>query len=53
MILARSALPSLLSRYGRGTTVRTVTTLQETLMAQVPEKQADMARLKKEHGAHV
>lgn len=32
---------------------RTVTTLQETLMAQVPEKQAEMARLKKEHGSHV
>jgi len=30
-----------------------VTTLQETLAAQVPEKQADMARLKKEHGKHV
>ena len=32
---------------------RTVTTLQETLMAQVPEKQAAMAKLKKEHGSHV
>jgi hypothetical protein len=32
---------------------RTVTTLQETLMAQVPEKQAEMAKLKKEHGSHV
>ena len=64
MMLARSAilLPSrqlrpvlsLSSRFGGGGgCMRTVTTFQETLMAQVPEKQADMARLKKEHGAHV
>jgi hypothetical protein len=32
---------------------RSVTTLKETLLAQVPEKQAEMARLKKEHGSHV
>ena len=32
---------------------RSVTTLQETLAAQVPEKQAKMAKLKKEHGNHV
>lgn len=32
---------------------RSVTTLQETLASQVPEKQAEMARLKKEHGSHV
>ena len=30
-----------------------MTTLQETLAAQVPEKQAKMAQLKKEHGSHV
>lgn len=30
---------------------RSVTTLQETLAAQVPEKQAELARLKKEHGS--
>lgn len=33
--------------------MRSVTTLQETLAQQVPSKQADMARLKKEHGSHV
>jgi citrate synthase len=32
---------------------RTVTTLQDTLMAQVPEKQKNLAALKKEHGSHV
>lgn len=32
---------------------RTVTTLQETLAAQVPEKQKKLAQLKKEHGNHV
>jgi len=32
---------------------RTVTTLQETLMAQVPEKRKSLAALKKEHGSHV
>ena len=64
MIFTRSVLPSILShgvsnRCGRVTaaaalaTRRTVTTLQETLMAQVPEKQAEMAKLKKEHGSHV
>lgn len=35
------------------TTIRTVTTLQETLYAQVPEKQKKMTQLKKEHGQHV
>jgi citrate synthase len=32
---------------------RSVTTLQETLAAQVPDKQKKMAELKKEHGSHV
>mmetsp|Transcript_13381 Transcript_13381/g.20866 ORF Transcript_13381/g.20866 Transcript_13381/m.20866 type:complete len:465 (+) Transcript_13381:207-1601(+) len=32
---------------------RTVVTLQETLAAQVPEKQKSLAALKKEHGSHV
>eukprot|EP00980_Cylindrotheca_fusiformis_P019387 scaffold6661_cov109-Cylindrotheca_fusiformis.AAC.7 len=32
---------------------RTVTTLQETLAAQLPEKQKSLAALKKEHGSHV
>jgi len=32
---------------------RSVTTLQETLAAQVPEKQAAMASLKKEAGSQV
>ena len=35
------------------TATRSVTTLQETLAAQVPEKQKKMAQLKKEHGSHV
>lgn len=34
-------------------TTRSVTTLQETLAAQVPDKQAQLTKLKKEHGAHV
>lgn len=34
-------------------TSRTVTTLTETLMAQVPEKQKNIATLKKEHGKKV
>ena len=29
---------------------RTVTTLQETIFAQVPDKQASLGKLKKEHG---
>ena len=33
--------------------VRTVTTLQETLASQVPDKQKKMSQLKKEHGKHV
>lgn len=33
--------------------VRSVTTLQETLAAQVPEKQKKLAELKKAHGSHV
>ena len=66
MILTRSVVSSILSRTTIHTTTcgsrygaaaassrRTVTTLQETLMAQVPEKQAEMAKLKKEHGSHV
>jgi hypothetical protein len=32
---------------------RSVTTLTETLLAQVPEKQKKMAELKKNHGDHV
>ena len=35
------------------TASRSVTTLKETLMAQVPEKQKSLAELKKEHGSHV
>ena len=33
--------------------VRSVTTLQETLSAQVPTKQSSLATLKKEHGSKV
>ena len=33
--------------------IRTVTTLQETLTAQVPAKQTQLATLKKEHGSKV
>jgi hypothetical protein len=32
---------------------RSVTTLTETLMAQVPQKQKELAALKKEHGKKV
>ena len=35
------------------TTVRSVTTLQETLEQQVPSKQLQLATLKKEHGSKV
>jgi citrate synthase len=35
------------------TGVRSITTLQETLAAQVPGKQAKLAALKKEHGSKV
>ena len=30
--------------------VRTVTTLKETILSQVPDKQVSLAKLKKEHG---
>jgi hypothetical protein len=30
--------------------VRTVTSLKETILSQVPDKQASLAKLKKEHG---
>jgi len=43
------ALPSL----QRGGAARSVMTLQETLMAQVPEKQKKLGELKKNHGSHV
>jgi hypothetical protein len=36
-----------------GTSVRSVTTLKETLMSQVPEKQKKLAALKKDHGSQV
>jgi citrate synthase len=36
-----------------GASIRTVTTLQETLAAQVPEKQKKMAELKKSYGSEV
>ncbi len=36
-----------------GTAIRSVTTLQETLTAQVPAKQSALAALKKEHGSKV
>eukprot|EP00978_Attheya_sp_CCMP212_P046168 scaffold377318_cov24-Attheya_sp.AAC.1 len=36
-----------------GTSVRTLTTLQETLAAQVPAKQQALLKLKKEHGSTV
>lgn len=35
------------------TATRSVTTLQETLAAQVPEKQKSLAALKNDHGDHV
>lgn len=34
-------------------TARTVTTLQDTIFAQLPEKQAALGALKKDHGSHV
>lgn len=37
----------------RVTTVRTLMSLQDTIYAQVPEKRAAMAALKKDHGSHV
>jgi citrate synthase len=55
-----SAARSLLQRQSRtisksaaSVSVRSVTTLQETLAAQVPSKQASLAALKKEHGSKV
>jgi citrate synthase len=47
--LVNKALPSL----QRGGAARSVMTLQETLMAQVPEKQKKLGELKKNHGSHV
>ncbi|GAX29386.1 citrate synthase [Fistulifera solaris] len=47
--LSRKTLSSSFAK----TSVRSITTLQETLAAQVPEKQAKLAQLKKEHGSHV
>ena len=44
---------SFLQALSRSTATRSVTTLQETLAAQVPEKQKKMAQLKKEYGDHV
>ena len=35
------------------TSIRSVTTLQETLTSQVPTKQSSLATLKKEHGSKV
>ena len=37
----------------QGIARRSVTTLQETLYAQIPEKQKRIAALKKDHGDHV
>ena len=39
--------------FGTTSAARSVTTLQETLAAQVPEKQKALGQLKKEHGDHV
>mmetsp|Transcript_9447 Transcript_9447/g.18074 ORF Transcript_9447/g.18074 Transcript_9447/m.18074 type:complete len:468 (+) Transcript_9447:119-1522(+) len=44
---------SLLALTTTTTATRSITTLHETLAAQVPEKQKKMAQLKKEHGSHV
>ena len=44
---------SLLQPLVASTATRSVTTLTETLMAQVPEKQKKMAELKKNHGNKV
>eukprot|EP00573_Skeletonema_grethae_P000669 CAMPEP_0201687508 /NCGR_PEP_ID=MMETSP0578-20130828/1538_1 /ASSEMBLY_ACC=CAM_ASM_000663 /TAXON_ID=267565 /ORGANISM="Skeletonema grethea, Strain CCMP 1804" /LENGTH=470 /DNA_ID=CAMNT_0048171669 /DNA_START=129 /DNA_END=1541 /DNA_ORIENTATION=- len=56
--LSLSTATKFLSRsttIGRGATtaIRSVTTLQETLTAQVPAKQSALATLKKEHGSKV
>jgi citrate synthase len=48
-----SSLKTLVRKVPVAQSVRTVTTLQETLAAQVPEKQKQLAALKKEHGSHV
>ena len=44
---------SLLQPLVASTATRSVTTLTETLVAQVPEKQKKMAELKKNHGNKV
>jgi hypothetical protein len=43
----------LLQKMAMVSSARSVTTLTETLLAQVPEKQKKMAELKKNHGDHV
>lgn len=51
--LARKALGSTATSQFNTHASRSVTTLTETLMAQVPEKQKKIAQLKKEHGKKV
>jgi len=48
-----SAAKSLVNKVPRQSAFRSVTTLSETLEAQVPEKQVKLGKLKKEHGSHV
>ena len=51
--LLRSGVARSTSLSTNATTVRSVTTLQETLEQQVPSKQLQLATLKKEHGSKV
>eukprot|EP00540_Astrosyne_radiata_P007645 CAMPEP_0116836932 /NCGR_PEP_ID=MMETSP0418-20121206/8375_1 /TAXON_ID=1158023 /ORGANISM="Astrosyne radiata, Strain 13vi08-1A" /LENGTH=461 /DNA_ID=CAMNT_0004466765 /DNA_START=42 /DNA_END=1427 /DNA_ORIENTATION=+ len=50
---AAKSLVQKTSKQVGGVSVRSVTTLQDTLFAQVPDKQKSLATLKKEHGKHV
>lgn len=56
-MIALSTATKFLSRHhqslSRTAAIRSVTTLQETLTAQVPAKQTALATLKKEHGSKV
>jgi hypothetical protein len=52
-VLTLNTLTSTLQAPTVAAATRTVTSLQDTIYAQVPEKQAAIAALKRDHGSHV
>jgi citrate synthase len=52
-LLMSSSLKTLARKIPVAQSARAITTLQETLFAQLPEKQKSLAALKKDHGSHV